>query len=68
MTETWKYPWRPDEDPDYEDPKLGLLSDRPDYYRWFTAMREKYGYPRKEHVPMWAPRYREWIGGNDGRR
>jgi hypothetical protein len=67
MTEKWMYPWAPNEDPDYVDAELGKLGDRPDYYRWFQSMREKYGYPRKEHVPIWEPRYRTWMEGHDGR-
>ena len=64
MTEKWLYPWRPEEDPDHKDPELGALRDRPDYYQWFHEMRAKYGYPRKEHVARWEPRYREWRKSN----
>lgn len=71
----WPYPWARDEDLDYHDPLLcsscyikgtkilyvETLRDLPEYAAWHTAMREKYGYPRKDHVRRWEPPFREWL-------
>ena len=55
---TWPYPWRPEEDPDLEANR-----ENPSYYTWFHAMREKYGYPRADHVADWQPRFKDWRTG-----
>lgn len=63
----WPYPWDRDEDPDWIDPKTGIalrdLTDHGDgsYFRWFTAMREKYNSNEKPHQKRWFPRYRDFV-------
>ena len=65
-TKTWPYPWRPEEDPDHVDPATGEQNrENPSYYTWFHAMREKYHYPRDEHVADWKPRFKDWRTGDD---
>ena len=58
---SWNYPWTPNEDPDRINPATGKINrDDHEYYLWFQAMRQKYGYPRDGHVAEWKPRYSDW--------
>jgi hypothetical protein len=59
----WPYPWTREEEPDFIDPATGKPNrENPHFYTWFTAMREKYGYPRADHVADWQPRFKDWKG------
>jgi len=63
---SWNYPWRPEEGPDHKTGEIDEHGcrvrnrDSHRYFIWFTAMRKKHGYPRKEHVPLWEPRFKDW--------